>query len=182
MDRPFRPLSVALGASASFVARTADREQKHLASVLKAAAEHDGSAFVEVYQNCNIFNDGAHFHLTEKDRKADNQLLVEDGKPLVFAGGTKGIIYDNFLPKVVNVEDVGIDAIQVHREDAPISYHFTLARMRAPYSPTALGILRRVQRPVYETMVEAQVESAIERKGVGDISDLLHSGHTWEVS
>ncbi|PIE16178.1 MAG: 2-oxoacid:ferredoxin oxidoreductase subunit beta [Proteobacteria bacterium] len=182
LDEPFKPLSVALGAEASFVARTADREQKHLGATLKAAAEHQGSAFIEVYQNCNIFNDGAHFHLTEKDHKQANQLLVADGEPLVYDGGTKGIVFEGFEPKIVDVAEVGLDNVHVHRADGPIAYHFALARMRAPDFPTALGVLRKVERPAYDQMVEGQIKAIQERKGRGDITDLLHSGHTWEVS
>ncbi|MCA9519091.1 MAG: 2-oxoacid:ferredoxin oxidoreductase subunit beta, partial [Myxococcales bacterium] len=88
----------------------------------------------------NIFNDGAFFHLTEKDRKDGNQLVVEHGKPLVFDNGTKGIVFDGFAPKVVDVAEVGLDAIHVHREDAPVGYHLALAKLHGPQFPTALGV------------------------------------------
>lgn len=182
IDEPFMPLSVALGAEATFVARTADREQKHLASILKAAHEHQGTSFVEILQNCNIFNDGAFFHVTEKDTKKANQLLVEDGKPLVFNDGEQGIVFENFEPKVVNVADVGIDAIQVHSETAPVAYHLALARMRAPEFPTAMGVLRRVERPNYDELLNAQVEVAREKRGRGELRKLLEGSDPWMVS
>lgn len=181
VDTPFQPLSVALGAEAGFVARVADREQKLLGDVLEAAAGYKGAAFTEVYQNCPIFNDGAFFPLTEKGTKDGNQLVVEHGKPLVFNDGTQGIIFEDFAPRVVNVEEVGIDKICVHREDGPLGYHMALARMHGPEFPTALGIIRRVERPSYDEMVNAQVETEIEKKGRGDLHDLLNSGHMWTV-
>lgn len=181
LDEPFTPLALALGAEASFVARTVDREQKHLAATLMAAADHQGTALVEVFQNCNIFNDGAFFHLTEKDQKDANQLLLEDGKPLTFDHDTKGIVFDGFEPRVVDVAEVGLDAIHVHREDAPVGYHVALAKLRAPAFPTALGVIRRVRRPAYDALVGAQVAAEQAKSGTGDIHTLLHSGHTWEV-
>lgn len=181
LDEPFRPLSVALGAEATFVARTADREQKHLGAVLTAAAEHRGTAFVEIFQNCNIFNDGAFFHLTEKGQKEDNQLFVEHGEPLVFADGKRGIIFEDFEAKVVDVDEVGLDKIQVHREDGPVGYHLALARLRTPDAPTALGVIRRVTRPTYDAQVNDQVAAEVERKGRGELHDLLYAGHTWTV-
>ncbi len=182
VDEPFKPLSVALGAEAAFVARTVDREQKHLGAMLNRAAQHDGTAFVEVYQNCNIFNDGAFLHMTEKDKKAQWQLVLTDGEPLLFANGEKGIVFEGFEPKVVNVADVGIDAIHVHQEDGPIAYHYALARMRDPEFPTAIGVLRCTHRAVYDDAVNAQVQHTIDTKGEGSLQDLLYGGDTWEVA
>lgn len=182
VDEPFRPLSVALGAEAAFVARTVDREQKHMNDVLDAAAKHKGAAFVEIYQNCVIFNDGAFADVSEKGQKEPNQLFVEHGKPLVFNGGKQGIVFEDFAPKVVNVADVGLDKICVHREDGPLGYHMAIARMRGPELPTALGVIRNVERPTYDDMVNAQVEAEIDKRGRGDMHDLLHGGHTWTVA
>ena len=181
VDEPFRPLSIAMGVEASFIARAADREQKHLGEVLEAAARHKGAAFIEIYQNCPIFNDGAFFPLTEKGQKEENQLFVEHGKPLVFNGGKQGLIFEDFVPKVVDLAEVSLDKIQVHREDGPIGYHLALARMRGPEMPTALGVIRKVERPTYDEMLNAQIETEIEKKGRGDIHDMLHSGHMWTV-
>jgi len=182
VDEPFRPLSVALGAEGSFVARTVDREQKHMGHVLEAAAQHKGAAFVEVYQNCVIFNDGAFSELTEKGIKDQHQLFVEHGKPLVFNGGKQGIIFEDFAPKVVNVDEVGLERICVHREDGPLGYHLALARMRGPELPVALGVIRNVARPTYDDMVNAQVATEVDKRGEGSLNELLYGGHTWTVN
>ncbi|MFT7580524.1 MAG: 2-oxoglutarate ferredoxin oxidoreductase subunit beta [Myxococcota bacterium] len=181
IDEPFKPLSVAIGAEATFIARTLDREQKHLAAMLQAAAGHQGTAFVEVYQNCNIFNDGAFLHMTDKAVKQHHQLIVEHGKPLVFNQGTQGIVFEGFAPRVVDVAEVGLDAIAVHDEAGEVGYHMALARMRDPEFPTAIGVIRRTSRPVYDDEVEAQVEATKQKDGPGQLHELLHSGHTWVV-
>ncbi|TNF36805.1 MAG: 2-oxoacid:ferredoxin oxidoreductase subunit beta [Deltaproteobacteria bacterium] len=181
VDTPFMPLSVALGAEASFIARAADREQKLLGDILTEAAKHKGTSFVEIYQNCPIFNDGAFFNITEKGTKDDNQLVVEHGKPLVFNKGKQGVIFDCYNPRVVNVDEVGLEAITIHREDGPLGYHLALARMHGPELPTALGVIRRVERPSYDELVNAQVETEIDKKGRGDLRELLQSGHRWTV-
>ena len=181
IDEPFRPLSVALGAEATFVARTADREQKHLAETLKAAHAHKGTSFVEIFQNCNIFNDGAFFHVTEKGTKAANQLNIEHGQPLLFSGEEMGVVFEGFTPKVVNVADVGLDAISVHDETGDVGYHMALARLRAPEFPTALGILRRVERPTYDEMINAQVEVDRDKRGRGELRRLIEGPEPWTV-
>jgi 2-oxoglutarate ferredoxin oxidoreductase subunit beta len=182
IDEPFRPLSVALGAEAAFVARTLDREQKHLGEMLVRAAEHRGASFLEVYQNCNIFNDGAYAPLTEKATKADTQLVLEHGAPLLFgAKRDKGIVFDGFAPSVVAVADVGIEAITVHDEQGPIGYHVALARLRYPEFPTAFGVIRCVERPTYDAMMAGQLAADDKRRGPGDLQALLESGDTWLV-
>ncbi len=182
IDEPFRPLSVALGAEATFVARTADREQKHLAATLKAAHEHKGTSFVEIFQNCNIFNDGAFFHVTEKATKRANQLILTHGEPLTFNGGEQGIVFEGFEPKIVDVADVGLDAIHVHDEGGSLAYHLALARLRAPEFPSALGVLRRVERPSYDEMLNAQVEADREKRGRGELKRLIEGPEPWMVS
>lgn len=182
VDEPFHPLSLALGSNASFVARSVDREPKHLTEVLHRAAQHKGSAFVEVYQNCNIFNDGAFDHVTDKKIKSDVQLNLEHGKPLLFGpNNSKGIVFDRFVPQVVNVADVGIDKIAIHDETAPLSYHVALSNMVWPETPVPLGVLRAVTRPAYDALVNDQISAAISKRGRGRISDLLRSGDTWTV-
>jgi 2-oxoglutarate ferredoxin oxidoreductase subunit beta len=183
IDEPFRPTSVALGAEATFVARTLDRELKHMGVMLKEAHAHRGTSFIEIYQNCNIFNDGAFASLTDKKTKAQTQLILQHGEPLVFGAAKElGIVFEDFEPKVVRVEDVGLDAIHVHDVEGPVAYHFALGRMTSPNFPTALGVIRKVQRPTYDEMVVAQVETDIERRGAGDIEELLNGGETWVVS
>ena len=182
LDEPFRPLALALGASATFVARTIDREQKHLGAMLTRAHEHKGTSFVEVYQNCVIFNDGAHSHVTDKAEKAAHQLILRHGEPLVFGrDGDKGIVFDGFTPRVVDVADVGLDAIAVHDERGPLPYHMALARMHYPEFPEPIGVLRAVDAPAYEAEVEAQIGRVTDREGPGDLEELLHRGDTWTV-
>jgi 2-oxoglutarate ferredoxin oxidoreductase subunit beta len=182
VDSPFKPLSLVLGAEASFVARTVDREQKHMGAMLRRVAAHKGTSFLEIFQNCNIFNDGAFAHMTDKSLKAQNQLILEDGQPLVFGANNEfGIIFEGFSPKVVNVEEVGIDAVQVHDEKGPIAYHYALGRMTGPDVPTAMGVIRAIERPTYDEMVTTQVKGAIDRHGEGTIDGLLRNAETWTV-
>ena len=179
VDNPFKPLSVACGAEAGFIARTLDRELKHMGGVLKRAAAYKGASFIEIYQNCNIFNDGAFSHLTEKGIKVGNQLVLEHGKPLVFgANDEKAVVFDGFTPRVVDTAEVGLDNVPVHDEQGPIAYHYALCRMS---SPTAIGVIRNVTRPCYNELVNAQVETAVDKKGKGDLKELLYSGQTWTV-
>lgn len=185
VDAPFKPLSVVMGAEASFVARTLDREQKHMGAMLKRSASHKGTSFLEIYQNCNIFNDGAFAKLTDKGTKVNHQLILENHKPLVFGPENEfGIVFENFEPKRVIVADVGIEAIHVHDEKGSIAYHYALARMgmEGKGLPTALGVIRAVDRPTYDEMVTTQVEGAIDRHGEGTLHDLLHNTETWTVS
>jgi 2-oxoglutarate ferredoxin oxidoreductase subunit beta len=182
VDYPFKPISVALGVEASFVARTIDREPAHLGNVLRQAAKHKGASFVEIYQNCNIFNDGAFAHLTDKKTKADTVMQVEHGKPLLFgANDEMGIVFDGFDPKVVRVSDVGIDQIAVHDERGPLGYHAALARMFHPDFPTPIGVFRAVERPSYDDLVTAQMKTAADRQGPGDLMKLIHGSNTWRV-
>src|SRR5512137_1111236 len=153
VDHPFNPLLVSLGAEASFVARTLDRDPKHMQYVIKRAAEHKGTSFVEVYQNCNVFNDGAFFTFTEKDTKDDNVVAVEHGKPMIFGKAKdKGIRLDGFTPTVVSLADGKYSAsdLIVHNEKDTI-LSFILARMsNLPNLPRPVGVIYSVERPLYE--------------------------------
>lgn len=187
LDHPFSPASVALGAEATFVARAIDRDPKHLEAMLKRAADHPGSALIEIFQNCNVFNDGAFVHFTDKKAKDDNQLKLEHGKPLLFANGTRGIRLggaSGFSPEVVDVGEGGADVSElvVHDEtEATGGLAFMLSKMQPPEFPVPVGVLRAVKRPVYDEQVHAQVEAVKEAKGGGTITDLLNSGATWTV-
>jgi len=179
VDYPFAPASVALGAEASFVARSLDRDQKHLGAMIERVAGHVGTAFLEVYQNCNVFNDGAFEDLTEKTVKAKHVVELEHGQPLVFGEKKElGIVFDQFDPKVVQVADVGLDAITRHDERGPLGYHMAIARMTMP---TAIGVVRAVPRAPYDALVNAQVEAQVE-KGAGDLQALLRGKDTWRVA
>jgi 2-oxoglutarate ferredoxin oxidoreductase subunit beta len=185
LDRPFHPLSLALGAEATFVARSVDIFQPHLKGVLKKAAAHSGSAFVEVLQNCNIFNDGAWETLTSKGLRDEHTISLEHGQPLVFGKDKdKGIRLNGLDLEVVALGNgVGEEDLLVHDERNPNpAYAFLLSRMDArPDFPTPIGILRAVDAPRYESEVAAQVGKVIEKKGPGDLAGLLHAGDTWEV-
>jgi 2-oxoglutarate ferredoxin oxidoreductase subunit beta len=180
LDAPFNPLRLALGAGATFVARTIDRDPKHMAQIFRRAAAHKGTALVEILQNCVIFNDGAHSHLTDKLEKDHTQLKVEHGEPLLFDGGEHGVIFDDFRAKVVDVAEVGLENIHVHDEKAPIAYHQLLAG-REVGNPTALGVLRAVDEPTYDESVNQQVAQAQRTRGVGTLAALLQGGDTWTV-
>jgi len=181
VDYPVHPCCFALAAEGTFVARTIDSDTKHLAMVLERAARHEGTAFVEIYQNCVIFNDGA-FDSVEKGD--DRAVHLVDGEPIVFgANREKGIRRKDGALEVVTLGNgVGEEDLLVHREDEPdpgIAFH--LARMDAPSFPVALGVLRSVRRPTYEEMVEEQIRRAREEKGPVDLDALLRGGECWEI-
>jgi 2-oxoglutarate/2-oxoacid ferredoxin oxidoreductase subunit beta len=183
-DRPFNPLALALGAEATFVARSLDRDRAHLAQVLRAAAAHEGTAFVEIYQNCPVFNDGAFFELTERDTRAANQIRLVHGEPIRFgADGARGVARgpDGDL-RLVDVADVGQDALLVHdaRRDDP-SLAFALARLAdRPTEPTPIGIFRAVERPLHGAAAAAADPRTIADPAMLDA--LLHAGDTWTVA
>ncbi|MEE8217844.1 MAG: 2-oxoacid:ferredoxin oxidoreductase subunit beta [Vicinamibacteria bacterium] len=185
LDRPFRPLSLALGAEATFVARSVDIFQPHLKTVLKKAAAHSGTAFVEVLQNCNIFNDGVWESLTEKGLRDDHTIVLETGQPLVFGKERdKGIRLNGLELEVVKLGNgVSEEDLLVHDERNPNpAYAFLLSRMDAePGFPTPIGVLRAIDAPCYEQEVADQMRAVTEKKGEGDLAALLHAGDTWEV-
>jgi 2-oxoglutarate ferredoxin oxidoreductase subunit beta len=188
VDRPINPIAFALGANATFVARCVDVDVKDLQTILKRAAAHKGGAFIEILQNCNVFNDGTFLNITDKSVKEDKQVMLEDGKPLLFgANRDKGIrMRSDFTPEVVEVGDgegkVPVSEIVVHREKASAAYAFMLAHMDFPEFPVPMGILHAVDAPCYDEMTAAQIETAKDKKGPGDLKKLLYSGTTWEVS
>jgi 2-oxoglutarate ferredoxin oxidoreductase subunit beta len=185
IDNPFKPISVALGAEASFVARSVDILPKHLEMVIKRAVAHKGTSFIEVYQNCNVFNDGAFFGFTEKSARADNQLLIEHGQPMIFGSEVKkGVRLNGLSPEIVEIGKDGVTEkdILVHNEQDPTgAMPFMLSQFKHPQQPVPLGVFRAIQRPSFDEMMTHQVTTAKETKGKGDIMDLLHSGETWEV-
>jgi 2-oxoglutarate ferredoxin oxidoreductase subunit beta len=187
IDYPFNPVTLAIGANCSFVARSIDRDPKHLQLVIKRAAEHKGTAFIEIYQNCNIFNDGAFELLTEKDTKDDNVLVLEHDKPMVFGKNKdKGIIVDGTTPKVVSLTDgkYSVNDLLVHNEfDNSVVLAYLLGQMsNEPEFPTPIGIFRQVEKPTYDGDMHKQIESIKAKRGEGDLEKLLFSGNTWEVN
>ncbi len=183
VERPFNPLSVALGAEATFVARTVDVFTQHLMGILEAAAAHRGAAFVEVYQNCNIFNDGAFDDMRGKEVRDENSIELVHGQPILFgANREKGLRLRGTTPEVVSLDTVGMDEILVHdaHADDP-TLAFMLSRLGPPHFPTPVGILRRVDHSIFDQGMHEQVQGAIAKQGAGDLDALLHSGDTWTV-
>ncbi len=185
LERPFNPVSIAIGSEATFVARTMDVARKHLPEVLRAAAAHKGAAFIEIYQNCNVFNDGAFLGLSSKEGGTHNRIYLEHGKPVRFGDNDdKGVVVraDGQL-EIVDVAEVGEDKILVHdahRDDPSLA--FALSRLsESPHEPTPLGIFRQVERPMYGDAMETQLRRAAEAQGPGDLGRLLFSGDTWTV-
>ncbi len=183
LDHPFNPIALALGAEATFVARTIDNDRQHLTQVLRQAAAHRGAAFVEIYQNCNVFNDGAFDLLREKPQGMHSQIRLEHGEPVIFDEGNRCIsVGDNGRLVITEVASTAKDRIIVHDVHGRPSLGFALAHIsHGPTEPTCIGVFREVERPVYGEAMEAQVEAATERLGEGDLTKLLNSGDTWEV-
>lgn len=184
-DRPFLPISLAVGAEATFVARSVDIFQPHLKAVLKKAAAHRGSAFLEILQNCNIFNDGAWETLTDREVRSDHTIVLEHGQPLIFGKNKdKGIRMNGIDLEVVHlVNGVTEKDLLVHNEfhNNP-AYAFLLAQMELlPGFPTPIGVFRNVEEPRYEDRMAAQIQLAIQKRGPGDLETLLRAGDTWEV-
>jgi len=184
-DYPLNPLSVAIGAEATFVARTIDTDTKHLIAIMERAAAHKGTAFIEVYQNCNIYNDGAFAYLTGRDVHDDRTLYLEHGKPLLFGKEcNRGIRLRGLDPEVVTIGENGITEADIlrHDESKPgTNLAHILSRLDYPDFPVPVGILRAVQRPTYDALLEEQRTEALARSGEGDLDELYNSGDTWVV-
>jgi 2-oxoglutarate ferredoxin oxidoreductase subunit beta len=183
IDHPLNPISVALAAEATFVARTIDVNAKHLIPILKRANEHRGTSFVEVYQNCNVFNDGAWDYMKDKDVKDDNSLFLEHGKPMIFGGGKKGIRLNGWSPEVVDLDgSIAQDDLLFHDEAAQNpQLAFMLSRMMVPEFPEPLGVFRCVERETYDSAINSQINHVIKERGAGELDDLFQSGETWTV-
>ncbi|MEM6978947.1 MAG: 2-oxoacid:ferredoxin oxidoreductase subunit beta, partial [Planctomycetota bacterium] len=185
IDHPLSPLSVALAAEATFVARSIDAHVKHLGQTLKAAAEHKGTSLVEVYQNCNVFNDGAMAYAQDRKQRVDNIVELEHGKPLIFgAKSDKGVRLTGNHLEVVNTADVPADDLLIHdAHDPNPAIQMMLARMRYPEMPEPIGVLRAVSGvATYDDQINEQVAQARAQKGEGDLQALFESGDTWQVA
>ena len=185
IDHPFNPLALSMGADATFVARSMDRDPKHMRAVLMRAQEHVGTSLVEIYQNCNIFNDGAFFTFTEKETKGNTVLFLEQGKPLIFgANNEKGIVLDGFTPKVVNVADIAAADLWVHDETdrvkAGILARFFDDPSKEGALPRPFGIFYVEKRATYESEMIEQVNKTKVAK-VAKLDDLLRGSNTWEI-
>lgn len=186
IDHPFNPLALVLGADGTFVARTMDRDPIHMREVLKRANLHKGSSLVEIYQNCNVFNDGAFEVYTDKKTKADETLFVEHGNPLVFgAEKAKGIILDGFTPKVVDLNEHSVNDLWVHDESdrvkAGILARFFDEVSTEAHLPRVFGVFYVEDRARYEDVFNQQIADSIRLKGEGNLDKLLSGNNTWEV-
>ncbi|HEY9403108.1 MAG TPA: 2-oxoacid:ferredoxin oxidoreductase subunit beta [Pyrinomonadaceae bacterium] len=185
IDYPLNPLSVAIASEATFVARSLDLDVKHLGATVQAAARHKGVSFIEVYQNCNIFNDGAFEYFTERSERTDRMIYLEHGQPMIFGKErNRGIRMNGAQPEVVTIGENGVTVDDllvhdIHLKDPSVA--FMLARMEYPDFPQPVGIFRAVERDTYEDMMEAQITAAIEKQGAGSLEKLINSGETWVV-
>jgi 2-oxoglutarate ferredoxin oxidoreductase subunit beta len=176
IDHPFNPLALAMGADATFIARTMDRDPKHLQESLLRSNAHKGSSFLEIYQNCNIFNDGAFEIFTDKASKPVETLFLEQGKPLVFgANKEKGIKLDGFKPVVV-------DLAEGDSADAQILVRMFDDPNIAGHLPRPFGVFYETERACYEDQMQMQIDEVIAKKGLGDLNKLLRGGETWTIS
>ncbi|MBM4408565.1 MAG: 2-oxoacid:ferredoxin oxidoreductase subunit beta [Chloroflexi bacterium] len=185
IDNPIMPLSVALAAEATFIARSVDTHTEHLQDTLTRAGWHKGSAFVEVLQNCNIFNDGAWRSFTDREVRDDRMLVLEHGKPMIFGKNhDKGIRLRGMHPEVVELGNgVSEEDLLVHDETAEDPYlAFMLSRMFYPDFPVPVGVIRRVERAAHDQLMVEQIASATAQRGEGDLAKLLNSGETWTVA
>ncbi len=186
VDHPFNPPALAMGADATFVARSVDRDPKHLQEMLKRSHAHKGASFLEIYQNCNIFNDGAFALFTDKGTRDDNIIMLEQGKPLVFgADNSKGIILDGMHPRVVSLSEVSENDLWIH-DEKDITKALILTRFFNDIShgldlPRPFGVFYEVPRLAYEVALNEQVGSAMERFGPGDLDKLIAGNKTWTV-
>ena len=184
IDYPLSPLGIALAAEASFIARSVDTHTEHLQTTLERAGRHRGSVFVEVLQNCNIFNDGAHREFTDREVRDDRMLVLEHGKPMIFGRErNRGLRLNGHRPEIVTIGEDGITEadILVHDEDDPLLAAM-LSTIYWPDFPVPVGVIRSVQRPTHSELLNQQVEDAITKRGRGNLTDLLDSGETWIVT
>jgi len=181
IDYPLNPPSLALGAQATFVARTIDRWQKHLAEMMIRSYKHDGCSFIEIYQNCNIFNDHAFEEYTGVD-KFDNVIELKNNEPMIFAKGTKGIKLEGSKATVVDMEKHSLDEILVHDESDLNLAHIIANWTTHPVLPEPIGVIYSIDKPSYNQEMVNQVEMAKKIKGTSCVQDLLNAGDTWVVS
>ncbi len=184
IDNPLRPLSIAIGAEATFVARTIDVDINHLTETLRRASAHRGTAFIEVYQNCKIFNDAVFEYATDKSSKADTTIYLEHGKPLIFGKDrNKGIRLNGLDPEVVTLGNgITVDDLLIHDERAEEpSLAYLLSRMVYPAFPECVGIYRCVERPTFDEVLNKQTEDVIKAKGRGKLDDLFAADDVWVV-
>ncbi len=188
LDHPFNPIALAMGADGTFIARSMDRDPVHLKEMLRRTAAHNGTSFLEIYQNCNVFNDGAFEIYTEKSTKKEETLFAENGKPLIFgADRDKGIKLDGFRPVVVNLaEGHSASDLWIHDETDRVkagilSRFFDNPKKQEHHFPRPFGVFYTEERHCYEESLQAQMDEAMSKKGAGDLDKLLMGRETWEI-
>jgi len=182
-DRPINPLAFALGCGATFVGRTIDRDVRHMEEMLRRAAHHRGTAFLEILQNCNVYNDLAWNVIYEKESKAAHELRLQPGKPLLFGApdDRRAVIMEGLIPKVVPAKDVPESALWIH-DESNVNAAKILADLWVPDFPVPTGVFSAFEAPVYEDLLIAQEQRAISERGPGEIAKLLTSGDTWRIN
>ena len=181
IDHPFNPIALALGADASFVARAMDRDPQHLRDILSQSHYHKGSSFIEVYQNCNVFNDGAFARYTDKASKPYQTIYLQEGQALVYAEGKKGIRLDGLKPIPVDLEDGwSVDDLMVHDSSDPTKAYI-LSRMFDEDLPRPFGVFYKEDRFSYEQALHEQIQTAIEKQGPGDLDKIIRGKNSWTV-
>jgi 2-oxoglutarate ferredoxin oxidoreductase subunit beta len=181
-DRPVNPLAFALGCGATFVARTVDRDVRHMEEMLKRAARHEGAAFLEILQNCNVYNDLAWNAIYEKESKLQHELRLEQGKPLLFGppDDRKAVVMDGVIPRVVSAKGLPESAMWLH-DERNVNAAKLLADLWVPEFPIPVGVLSAIEAPIYEDVLLEQENRALAERGPGDIAKLLTSGDTWKI-
>jgi 2-oxoglutarate ferredoxin oxidoreductase subunit beta len=187
LDHPFNPLSVAIGAEATFVARTVDSDRAHLQSVLRAAAAHEGTALIEIYQNCDIFNDGAFEPMKNADSRDDVTIRLEHGEKIIFGANKDRCVIRNKDGQLVVAQVSEVDQAQIIVHDAHLddpTYAFGLTRISHPETlqDTPIGVLRDIKRPSYDRLMREQLDQVIAKDGPGDLAKLILGKDTWEVN
>jgi 2-oxoglutarate ferredoxin oxidoreductase subunit beta len=182
-DRPINPLAFALGCGATFVGRTIDRDIRHMEEMLKRAARHKGTAFLEILQNCNVYNDMVWNVVYEKESKLAHELRLQQGKPLLFGppDDRRAVVMNGLTPSVVSAKDVPESSLWVH-DESNVNAAKILADLWVPDFPVPIGVFSAIDAPVYEDMLIAQEQRAISERGPGEIAKLLTSGDTWRIS
>ena len=181
IDHPFNPLALCMGADATFIARTMDRDPKHMREMLMRSNNHKGTSLLEIYQNCNVFNDGAFFGMTDKATKMNQTLFLEHEQPLVFGENKdKGIRLDGFKPTIVSLEDCSLDDLWVHDEKDRVKAGLLTRFFDADF-PRPFGVFYSEDKPTYEDALVQQIDDAMEQKGQGNLDDLLKGSNTWTI-
>jgi len=188
VEEPFNPSELALGSKSSFVARSLDRDPKHMQMVLKRANDHKGTSFVEIYQNCTVFNEGTFFAFSEKETKKEHAIFLEHGKPLIFGNeNDKGIKLDGVTPVIVNLKESGAstDDLWIHDEHDKTKAHIIASFFDTTYNdvvfPRPFGVIYSEDRPTYEESMERQIEGLIAKKGKASLDSILSGDKTWTI-